>query len=162
LRENKPAMSVWRQAYAAMLLSKARHFRPDPTASVMELCGSAVTPVSYAGPGYPDGVPAGWLSLKRRNSRSQRTRGVAERDFVGRLSQARPGLGLQRIADGRWQSFDTPTFHGSFSARWFTVVDSGWCAVGRNPLRAGLYASMAMSSIISPGERALGLMPSTT
>src|SRR6266850_6956975 len=24
-----------------------------------------------------------------------------------------PGLGLQRIADGRWQSFDTPTFHGS-------------------------------------------------
>jgi signal transduction histidine kinase/ligand-binding sensor domain-containing protein len=32
--------------------------------------------------------------------------------WVG-IGKAGPGLGLQRIVNGRWQSFDTPAFHGS-------------------------------------------------
>jgi signal transduction histidine kinase/ligand-binding sensor domain-containing protein len=32
--------------------------------------------------------------------------------WVG-MAKAGPGLGLQRLIDGRWQSFDTPTLHGS-------------------------------------------------
>ena len=32
--------------------------------------------------------------------------------WVG-IGAAGPGLGLQRLIDGRWQPFDTPTFHGS-------------------------------------------------
>ncbi|HEY2153869.1 MAG TPA: two-component regulator propeller domain-containing protein [Vicinamibacterales bacterium] len=32
--------------------------------------------------------------------------------WVG-IGKAGPGLGLQRFIEGRWQSFDTPTFHGS-------------------------------------------------
>src|ERR1017187_8298560 len=32
--------------------------------------------------------------------------------WVG-VGKAGPGLGLQRLTDGRWHSFDTPAFHGS-------------------------------------------------
>jgi signal transduction histidine kinase/ligand-binding sensor domain-containing protein len=32
--------------------------------------------------------------------------------WVG-IARAGPGLGLQRLVDGRWQSFDTPALHGS-------------------------------------------------
>lgn len=32
--------------------------------------------------------------------------------WVG-IAKAGPGLGLQRLVDGRWQSFDTPAFNGS-------------------------------------------------
>lgn len=39
------------------------------------------------------------------------------------IGKAGPGLGLERLIDGRWQSFDTPTFHGSSVAATSLHVD---------------------------------------
>jgi len=59
--------------------------------------------------------------------------------WVG-IEKAGPGLGLQRFIDGRWQSFDTPAFHGSSvqvtslyagreGALWVGTYDRGICRI---------------------------------
>ena len=52
--------------------------------------------------------------------------------WVG-IGKAGPGLGLQRLIEGRWQSFDTPAFHGS------SVQVTSLCADREGALWVGTY-----------------------
>jgi hypothetical protein len=71
------------------------------------------TPAPALGTWSADGLPTARDSGELGNERGLGARAVAGRRGVGGYREGRPGLGLQRLIDGRWQSFDTPAFHGS-------------------------------------------------
>ena len=75
-------------------------------------------------------LPAKRLREQHRHGRDPGTRYDAGWGHLGWNRKAGPGLGLQRLANGRWQPFATPDLDGS--ALYVTALHAGSrrCAVG--------------------------------